>query len=221
MSAIFQELESEVRYYCRVFPEVFTKAKGAEVFSEAGHRFIDFFAGAGALNYGHNHDFIKGRIMQYLAEDNIIHGLDFYTAAKRQFLETFREKILVPAGLAYKVQFTGPTGTNAVEAALKLARKVKRRPGVFAFMGAYHGMSLGSLAVTGHKRSRAAAGIPLTGVSFMPYPTGFMESFDTIGYLEEVIQDERSGVEKPAAWTARVSRLRVCKGKRESTAVMI
>lgn len=196
---IFEKLESNVRSYCRAFPRVFTRAKGSFLYAESGEVYIDFFAGAGALNYGHNDDFIKGRVMDYLASDAIIHGLDFYTAAKRSFLDRFNHAILKPRELDYKVQFCGPTGSNAIEAALKLTRKVKGRPGIFAFMGGYHGMSLGSLAATGNKMHRAGAGMPLQGVSFMPFPFGFMESFDTIDYIEEVLTDGSSGIEKPAA----------------------
>lgn len=156
------------------------QAKGSLLFSESGKKFIDFFAGAGALNYGHNNDFIKHRILPYLLSDGITHGLDMYTKAKRDFIAAFTERILKPGHLDYKLQFCGPTGTNAVEAALKLARKVKNRPGVFAFMGAFHGMSLGSLAVTSNLESRKGAGLPLANVSFMPYPHGFMNSFDTM-----------------------------------------
>jgi diaminobutyrate-2-oxoglutarate transaminase len=196
---IFEEVESNVRSYCRSFPDVFSQAKGSLLFSESGKKFIDFFAGAGALNYGHNNDFIKHRILPYLLSDGITHGLDMYTKAKRDFIAAFTERILKPGHLDYKLQFCGPTGTNAVEAALKLARKVKNRPGVFAFMGAFHGMSLGSLAVTSNLESRKGAGLPLANVSFMPYPHGFMNSFDTIRYIEEILSDDHSGIEIPAS----------------------
>jgi diaminobutyrate-2-oxoglutarate transaminase len=199
MVNIFEEVESNVRSYCRSFPDVFSQAKGSLLFSESGKKFIDFFAGAGALNYGHNNDFIKHRILPYLLSDGITHGLDMYTKAKRDFIAAFTERILKPGHLDYKLQFCGPTGTNAVEAALKLARKVKNRPGVFAFMGAFHGMSLGSLAVTSNLESRKGAGLPLANVSFMPYPHGFMNSFDTIRYIEEILSDDHSGIEIPAS----------------------
>lgn len=194
----FQELESNVRYYCRSCPEVFHRAKDSYIFAESGKRYIDFFAGAGALNYGHNNDFIKSRILDYLETDSISHALDFYTTAKRQFLKTFQQRVLAPRCLKYRMQFCGPTGSNAVEAALKLARKLKQRRTVFSFMGAYHGMSLGSLAVTGFRKARAAGG-GLPDVVFMPYPYGFMAGIDSIQYIRTVLEDERSGIEKPAA----------------------
>ncbi|MEC0236343.1 diaminobutyrate--2-oxoglutarate transaminase [Paenibacillus kribbensis] len=194
----FEALESNVRSYCRSFPVVFNKAKNDVLYTEAGEGYIDFFAGAGALNYGHNNDFMKNRILDYLTSDRIMHGLDMYTTAKQEFIESFSERILQPKGLNYKLQFCGPTGTNAVEAALKLARKVKKRNGIFAFMGAFHGMSLGSLSVTSNNSMRESAGISLNNVTFIPFNSTF-NGMDTILYMEQLLTDTHSGVEKPAA----------------------
>ncbi|MBE3648324.1 diaminobutyrate--2-oxoglutarate transaminase [Paenibacillus polymyxa] len=194
----FETLESNVRSYCRSFPVVFNKAKNDVMYTEAGEGYIDFFAGAGALNYGHNNDFMKNRLLDYLTSDRIMHGLDMYTTAKQEFIESFSERILRPKGLNYKLQFCGPTGTNAVEAALKLARKVKKRNGVFAFMGAFHGMSLGSLSITSNNSMRESAGVPLNNVTFIPYNSTF-NGMDTILYMEQLLTDTHSGVEKPAA----------------------
>ncbi|MER8018044.1 diaminobutyrate--2-oxoglutarate transaminase [Streptomyces griseoluteus] len=196
---IFEELESEVRLYCRTFPAVFERAKGAELFAEDGRTFVDFFCGAGTLNYGHNNDFIKARVAGYLAADGLAHGLDMYTVAKRDFLTAFADTVLRPRGLDYKAQFTGPTGTDAVEAALKLARKQTGRSGLVAFTGAYHGMSHGSLAVTGSLRARRAGGMGGQDVTFVPYEDGPQGPFDSIGYLERLLTDPSSGVELPAA----------------------
>ena len=196
---VFEEHESNVRSYARVFNDVFDRAKGSIVYSESGAAYIDFFAGAGALNYGHNNDYIKEKLIEYLQSDGVIHSLDMATTAKREFLEKFSEIILTPRKLDYKVQFCGSTGTNAVEAAFKLARKVTKRTGIFSFMGSFHGVSLGSLAATGNKEKRKAAGLPLSEVTFMPYPHGFMNTFDTIKYIEHVLTDTHSGIDVPAA----------------------
>lgn len=195
----FEKIESNVRFYCRIFSDVFCQAQGSMIYSESGKGYIDFFSGAGALNYGHNNEYIKRRLLSYLASDGIIHGLDMYTKVKRDFIETFFEYIMKPQNLNYKLQFCGPTGANAVEAALKLARKVKKRAGIFAFMGAFHGMSLGSLSITSSIKSREGAGLPLGNVTFMPYPFGFMSTIDTIRFIEEILKDDHSGIEKPAA----------------------
>lgn len=197
-TSIFENVESNVRSYCRSFPTVFTKAKGAVMTDENGKEYIDFFAGAGALNYGHNPDYMNKRLIEYLQSDGVVHSMDMYTAPKRDFLEYFQNNILAPRGLNYKVQFAGPTGTNAVEAALKLARLAKGRTNIFAFMGAFHGMTLGSVALTTDRCSRDGAGQPLSNVTHIPAPYMFPE-LDTIAYMERLLTDDHSGVEKPAA----------------------
>jgi diaminobutyrate-2-oxoglutarate transaminase len=197
-ASIFDTAESNVRSYCRSFPAVFTKAKGARLWSEDGRSFVDFFAGAGALNYGHNPEPIKRRIIEYLADDGVTHALDMHTGAKRSFLEALTELLLEPRRLPFKAQFCGPTGANAVEAALKVARKATGRTGVFAFTGGFHGMSLGALSATSNRASRAGAGMPLGGATFLPFP-GFVPGLDTLGYLRAVLEDGHSGVELPAA----------------------
>jgi diaminobutyrate-2-oxoglutarate transaminase len=196
---IFEEKESNVRSYCRVFQNVFSTAKGSKVYDETGKEYIDFFAGAGSLNYGHNDDYIKNKLLNYLNNDGIGQCLDIYTSAKREFIDKFYESILRPRNLDYKIQFCGPTGADAVEAALKLARKVKKRSEIFSFTGSYHGMTLGGISVTSSVKCQQSAGISLPGVSFMPYPYGFMDSFDTISYIEAFLTDDHSGVMKPAA----------------------
>lgn len=195
---VFENYESEVRSYCRHFPTVFTKAKGAYFYDEDGRQYIDFFCGAGAVNYGHNNPEIKQKLIEYLESDGVMHALDMYTVPKREFIEVFEEKVLKPRGLNYKIQFPGPTGTNANEAALKLARKVKGRRNIFALMGAFHGMTLGSLALTTDKASRRGAGVPLDYVTFVPAPYMFPE-LDTVAYMERLLKDDHSGIEKPAA----------------------
>ena len=196
--SIYEELESNVRSYCRSFPVTFTKAKMSKMYTADGGEYIDFFNGAGALDYGHNNDYIKARLIEYIESDGISHALDLHTAAKEEFLRTYRDKILKPRNYNYKVMFCGPTGTNAVEAALKLSRKVTKRTGIFALTGSFHGMTLGSLSVTSGKTPRAGAGVPLSGTTFIPHPH-FHPEIDTIAYMEELMTDEYSGVEKPAA----------------------
>lgn len=197
-TSVFENYESNVRSYCRSFPTVFVKAKGSIMTDETGKDYIDFFAGAGALNYGHNPDYMNKAIIDHLLSDGIVHSMDMFTAPKRAFLEYFTENILLPRGLNYKIQFAGPTGTNAVESAIKLARKVKGRQNIFALMGAFHGMTFGSLALTTDRCSREGAGQPLNNVTHIPAPYMFPE-LDTIAYMERLLTDDHSGVEKPAA----------------------
>ncbi|HEY9079981.1 diaminobutyrate--2-oxoglutarate transaminase [Magnetovibrio sp.] len=195
----FETHESNVRGYIRSFPTVFTTAKDAHLVDQDGTKYIDFFAGAGVLNYGHNNAKLKDAVMSYMADDGIMHGLDMGTAAKETFLETFYEVILKPRGMDYKVQFPGPTGTNAVESALKLARKVTGRTNVVSFTNAFHGMTAGSLALTGNAAKRAGAGIPLNNVSTMPFDGYMGQDVDTLAYFEKTLCDSGSGIDKPAA----------------------
>lgn len=195
----FKNLESEVRSYCRSFPVVFNRAKGAHLEDENGKRYLDFFAGAGVMNYGHNHPKLRDALVNYLNDNGIIHSLDMFTVAKRNFLETFDEVILKPRNFKYKVQFPGPTGTNAVESAVKLARKVTGRERIVAFTNAFHGMTLGALALSGNSFKRQGAGVPLDNVTPMPYDGYLGADVDTLDYLESTLQDQGSGVDKPAA----------------------
>ena len=195
----FEDHESQVRSYCRKYPVIFEKAQNAELFSKDGERYIDFLACAGSLNYGHNNPEIKRKIVEYLAEDNVINMLDMYTVAKEEFITTFYNRILKPRKMNYKVMCCGPTGTNGVEAALKLARKNTKRTGVIAFGGAFHGMTLGALALTTDKVSREGASVPLQYVTHVPYDGIGGSSLSSLDYLRWVLEDDHSGVEKPAA----------------------
>lgn len=196
---IFEQYESEVRGYCRAFPTVFSSAKGAWMTDTSGQRYLDFFSGAGVLNYGHNNDRIKQPLIRYLVGDGITHTLDMYSEAKQRFIQRFNDVILKPRGLSYKFQFPGPTGTNAVEAALKLARKVTGRQTIVNFTNAFHGMTLGALAVTGNGFKRAGAGVPLSHTASVPYEGYLGEDTDTLAYLEAMLTDSGSGMELPAA----------------------
>jgi len=197
-TTIFDDVESAVQSYARSFPVVFEKAQGAHIFDREGNKYIDFLAGAGSLNYGHNHPVLKKALIEYIESDGITHGLDFHSAAKEKFLQNFKDIILEPRGLDYRVQFTGPTGANAVEAALKLARMVKNRTNVIAFTNGFHGVTPGALAATGNSHHRGAAGISLEGITRMPFDN-YMDDMDTLGYMDQMLSDNSSGIDHPAA----------------------
>jgi diaminobutyrate-2-oxoglutarate transaminase len=197
---IINRLESEVRTYCRSFPTVFKRAQGAELFDRDGRAYLDFFAGAGALNYGHNHPGLRDRLIAYLQEGGVAHGLDMATQAKCDLLTAFEEHILRPRDLHYKLMFPGPTGTNAVEAALKLARRYTKRTNIVSFTNAFHGMTLGALAATGNSGKRAAGGVPLGHVLRAPYCGYFGSDIGTLEQLEAMLADGSSGLEAPAAF---------------------
>lgn len=196
---IFEEIESEVQSYARSFPRIFNKAQGEFLYDEEGNQYLDFLAGAGTLNYGHNNPIFKEKLLDYIHSDGITHGLDLHTKAKGEFMETFNEKILKPRELNYVMQFTGPTGTNAVEAALKLARNITGRENVISFTNGFHGVSMGALAATGNSHHRGAAGVSLSGVSRMPYDGYLGDDIDTTVYLDKVLSDSSSGIDLPAA----------------------
>lgn len=197
--SIFETLESEVRSYCRSWPVTFDRASDCRIWDTDGKEYLDFFAGAGALNYGHNNPELKKPLLEYLTADRVVHSLDMQTVAKEGFLERFQEVILQPRGLDYKVQFPGPTGTNAVESALKLARKITGRESVISFTNAFHGMTLGSLSVTGNSMKRGGAGIPLVHATPMPYDNYLNGAEADFIWFERLLQDSGSGLNDPAA----------------------
>ena len=196
---IFERRESRVRSYCRSFPAVFKAARGSELIAEDGTRYIDFLSGCSTLNYGHNHPELKQALLDYIADDGVAHGLDMHTRAKARFLNTFERLILKPRSMDHRVLFPGPTGANAVEAALKTARKVTGRTNVIAFTNGFHGMTLGALAATGNSGKRGGAGIPLTGVTHEAFDGYFGEETDTADQLDRRLSDPSSGLDKPAA----------------------
>lgn len=195
---VFKEHESEVRSYSRSFPTVFNRAKGYRLWDNDDNEYIDFFAGAGTLNYGHNDEAMKKLLIEYLEEDSITHSLDMATNARGDFLKRFNDVILEPRELDYKVMFPGPTGTNTVESALKLARKVTGRETVMSFTNAFHGMTIGSLSVTGNSFKRSGAGVPLNHTISLPFEN-YLNDDHSIDYIERVLGDSGSGVSLPAA----------------------
>ncbi len=196
---VFDRRESEVRGYVRAFPTVFDRASGSTLVDADGREYLDFFAGAGVLNYGHNNPVFTRALIEYLERDGIIHGLDMATSAKRAFIEAFERYVLEPRGLDHKLQFTGPTGANAVEAALKVARQATGRTNVVAFTNAFHGLSVGALAATGNSTYREAAGMPLDNVTRLPFDGYLGAEVDTLDLLEKMLDDPGSGLDLPAA----------------------
>jgi diaminobutyrate-2-oxoglutarate transaminase len=196
--AVFTRRESEARSYCRGFDTVFASASGSEIRGADGRTYIDFLAGCSSLNYGHNDPDMKAALVEHISSDGIAHGLDLHTDTKGAFLSAFEEHILKPRDMDHKVMFTGPTGANAVEAAMKIARKVTGRTNVIAFTNGFHGVTMGALAATGNGYHRGGAAMPLNGVTRMPFD-GFMEGLDSAEYLEMMLNDASSGMDAPAA----------------------
>jgi diaminobutyrate-2-oxoglutarate transaminase len=181
--SIFERCESEVRSYSRRWPVVFGRAAGSWLYAVDGTPYLDFFVGAGTLNYGHNNPVLKRALISYLEHDGVTHALDMWTVSRSDLLEMLEEKILAPRGLNYKVVFPGPAGANAVEAALKLARKVTGRQWLAYFNNAFHGMTLGALSVNGNPAIRRSAGISLSQCVELPYDEHLTDIADFEGLL--------------------------------------
>ena len=196
---VFERRESAARSYCRGMPAMFTKASGSELTDAEGRTYIDFLAGCSSLNYGHNDPDMKAGLIDHIASDGIAHGLDLHTDAKRDFLSAFETHILAPRGMDHRVMFTGPTGANAVEAAIKIARKATGRTNIIAFTNGFHGVTAGALAATGNSYHRGGAGIPLSGVTRMPYDGYFAGCTDTAEFCEAMLSDRSGGIDAPAA----------------------
>lgn len=192
----FEQHESEIRAYCRAVPTVFKSSSNAKMVDENDKEYIDFFAGAGVLNFGHNNPKMKEALVEFINRDGVAHSLDMFTDVKRDFINTFVDTVLKPRGLEdYKLQFTGPTGTNAVEAALKLSRKVTGRTEVVAFHRGFHGMTLGALACTANNAFRSSSGVPLNNVI-----RGTFNDMHTLQRMREQIEHTGSGLTPPAAF---------------------
>lgn len=196
---VFQQMESAVRSYSRSFPVVFERARGSYLYDQKGNSWLDFLSGAGSLNYGHNNPLLKKALLDYIEDDGVTHGLDMHTTAKAQFLEALRDVILLPREMDYRAQFTGPTGANAVEAAMKIARKVKKREKIIAFTNGFHGVSLGAVAATGNDHHRSGAGLSLGNVERMPFCGYHGRDNDTLKMMDKLLSDPSSGVDLPAA----------------------
>ncbi len=194
-----ERLESQVRSYCRSFPAVFDKAEGCRLYDVDGREYLDFFAGAGALNYGHNAPRISRAMVDYVRGNGVMHSLDMATRAKEAFLSKFESVILRPRKLDYRLQFVGPTGTNGIEAALKLARMVMKRRNVIAFTNSYHGLTAGSLAVTAGESYRNEYYDSAADVTFMPYDGFLGDDVNTVDYARKLILGKSTGVDQPAA----------------------
>jgi diaminobutyrate-2-oxoglutarate transaminase len=198
-TTVFENHESEIRGYCRHYPTVFASASGARQVDEEGRSYLDFFAGAGVLNFGHNHPAMKRALIDFLEADGVAHSLDTYTTTKRDFIARFHEVVLAPRGMDHRLQFMGPTGSNAVEAAMKLARAATGRREIVAFSHGFHGMTLGSLAATANDAFRRWAGVPLENIQRLPFETA--PGGDTaLAEYAAGLADPSSGLRPPAAF---------------------
>ncbi|MGM0585722.1 MAG: aspartate aminotransferase family protein [Pseudomonadota bacterium] len=201
MTDIYDRRESVVRSYCRSFPVSFVRAEGAVMTDADGRDYIDFLGGCSSLNYGHNDPDMRAALIEHIQACGLAQSLDMHTDVKAAFLEAVEEIILKPRNMPHRVMMTGPTGTNAVEAAMKLARKVTGRRTVMAFTNGFHGMTMGALAATSSRGKRGGAGPqPLEGVQRLPYDGAFGPDTDTLPIIEALLDNPSGGYDAPAAF---------------------
>lgn len=202
------DFESSARSYPRKFPFALKKAKGSWVEDVEGNKYLDFLCGAGTLALGHNDDEVNQAMIDLLTSDAPLHTLDLTTPVKDRFVHTIFS--LLPEGLKEnaKIQFCSPSGTDAVDAALKLCKTATGRSTVIAFSGGYHGMGHGALSLTGNLNAKNKVANLMAGVQFMPYPYSYRCPFGLggeagtkacINYFERILKDPESGITKPAA----------------------
>ena len=198
--------ESNARVYPRHLPIAIADAAGSFVRDLDGNVFIDFLNGAGVLPLGHNHPELVQAVIEQLGV--FTHGLDFPTPAKDAFTEA--QLSMLPLGMRdrMKVHFCGPTGANAVDAALKLCKTATGRGDVISFQGGFHGTTHAAMALTGLVANKAPVPNGVPGVHFFPFsscsrcPVGLTPQTCTtncVNYLERALQDPNGGIPLPAA----------------------
>ena len=202
------DYESSARSYPRKFPFALKKAKGSYIEDVEGNRYLDFLCGAGTLALGHNDEDVNRAMVELIESEAPLHTLDLTTPVKDRFVQTIFS--LLPKGLREnaKIQFCSPSGTDAVDAAIKLCKSATGRASVIAFSGGYHGMGHGALALTGNHNAKNKVQNLMPGVQFMPYPYSYRCPFGLGGekgtdaacaYFERMLKDPESGVTLPAA----------------------
>lgn len=200
--------ESNARSYPRRIPLVLERARGIYVQDSRGQVFVDCLAGAGTLALGHNHPVVVEAIHAAMAADLPMHTLDLTTPVKDAFVQEVFDSLPPAFAKQARIQFCGPTGADAVEASLKLARTTSGRQNVLAFQGAYHGMTLGTLSISGNLGPKNALGGLLSGVQMLPFPYDYRCPFGLGGeqaidlnlrYIEQLLADPESGITAPSA----------------------
>ncbi len=200
--------ESNARSYPRKFPIALNKAKGSWIEDVEGNRYLDFLCGAGTLALGHNNEQVNAAMIELINSEAPLHTLDLTTPTKDTFVQTL--EALLPGELRNnaKIQFCSPSGTDAVDAAIKLCKTATGRSTVVSFTGAYHGMGHGALSLTGNLSAKGPIQNLMGGVQFLPYPYSYRCPFGLGGdagtdaacaYFERVLTDPESGIAKPAA----------------------
>lgn len=208
-----EAIESNARTYPRRLPLALKSGRGVRVWDVEGREYIDCLAGAGALALGHNHPAVVEAVRDALREEVPFQTLDLPTPLKDRFINDLFDSLPPEFGRHFKIQFCGPSGADAVEAALKLVKTATRRRGIVAFHGAYHGMTHGALSVSGESVPKIALSGLSAEVQFLPFPSDYHCPFGLGGdagsdlgarYIETMLDDPNSGVLLPAGMIVEV-----------------
>ncbi|GAA3386634.1 diaminobutyrate--2-oxoglutarate transaminase family protein [Cryptosporangium minutisporangium] len=200
--------ESAARTYARHFPIVPVRAEGMTIHGADGRTYLDCLSGAGTLALGHNHPVVVDAIRRTMDAERPLHTLDLATPEKDEFVDELFATLPTPFVDRAKVQFCGPAGTDAIEAAIKLTQTATGRGGVAAFTGAYHGMTLAALTASGGIAARTPLAGPSLDVTRLPYPYpyrcplglgGDLGANAAASYVERLLDDPSSGILPPAA----------------------
>jgi len=203
-----EHYESEVRSYPRRFPIAIKTTRGVIVEDTKGQIYLDCLAGAGALPLGYNHSEINQVLIKQLNDGVPYQTLDITTPSKDAFIKAVMNFLPDNFAKNARIQFCGPSGADAVEAAIKLAKLYTKRNTMVAFHGAYHGMTNGALSLTGNLGAKSRRTGLMSDVHFFPFPYSYRCTFglggvegakQSIRYIESVLCDDESGITKPAA----------------------
>lgn len=203
-----KKVESNARTYAQTFQRLFVSGKGMRIKDASGQEFLDCLSNAGTLALGHNPPAVKDAVMDFLGGDHLQQALDLATPAKHAFVQELFSMLPAKMRDTSKILFCGPSGSDAVEAAIKLARHYTKRSTLMAFHGGYHGMTAGALSAMGNLSPKAGNGLIAQGTHFLPFPYRFRCPFGTDGeqtdqlsidYIRTVLSDPEGGVTKPAA----------------------
>ncbi|MGX0891170.1 diaminobutyrate-2-oxoglutarate transaminase [Pseudomonas sp. ADAK2 TE3594] len=203
-----EHLESQVRSYPLRFPFTIARAQGAFIEDTHGQVYLDFLSGAGALPLGHNNAEVNQAIADQVQSLMPFQTLDVMTPVKDEFIKSVMAFLPGDFSKNACIQFCGPSGSDAVEAALKIAKQFTGRDNIASFHGAYHGMTNGSLALMGNLNAKHRRSGLMPGVHFFPFPYSLRCKFGlggeagdraSIRYIESVLHDQESGIVKPAA----------------------
>ncbi|MFC3882130.1 aspartate aminotransferase family protein [Bacillus songklensis] len=201
-----EKRESNARSYPRRLPLAIKRAEGIYITDMDGKQYIDCLAGAGTLALGHNHAVVREAIEDVLQSYLPLHTLDLTTPVKEAFIDELFDSLPRSFAEKAKIQFCGPTGGDAIEAALKLVKTATGNRAILSFQGGYHGSTHGTLSVSGTTSPKQKIHALVPDTHFLPYPYEYRCPFG-IGkggyriistYIENLLDDPESGIVTPA-----------------------